>query len=77
MTKPTDDYYNLGSYSLPVTTQIEAAQTWFDRGLIWTYGFNHEEAIACFKKATEADPDCAMAWWGIAYAAGPNYNFPW
>jgi hypothetical protein len=23
------------------------------------------------------DPDCAMAHWGIAYAVGPNYNFPW
>ena len=50
---------------------------WFDRGLVWTYGFNHEEAVRCFEHAVEADPDCAMAHWGIAYAVGPNYNKPW
>ena len=38
------------------------------------YGFNHEEAIACFERAAEADPDCAMCDWGKAYALGPNYN---
>jgi hypothetical protein len=38
---------------------------------------HHEEAIACFKKALEADPSCAMAHWGVAYAAGPNDNYPW
>lgn len=69
--------YDLGTYSCPVTTQNPEAQLWFDRGLIWTYGFNHDEAIACFQKAAKADPNCAMAHWGIAYAAGPNYNMPW
>lgn len=71
------DYYDLGSYSRPVTTASADAQLWFDRGLVWTYGYNHEEAIACFERALEADPDCAMAHWGIAYAIGPNYNKPW
>lgn len=69
--------YDLGTYSSPVTAQNEAAQLWFDRGLIWTFGFNHEEATACFHRALEADPGCAMAYWGIAYAAGPNYNMTW
>jgi len=74
----SDDYgYDLGSYSLPVTTTSPEAQRWFDRGLNWTYGFNHEEAIACFRRALEHDPDCAMAHWGVAYATGPNYNMPW
>ena len=71
------DYYDLGTYSRPVTTGSSQAQLWFDRGLAWTYGYNHEEAIACYRQALEADPRCAMAWWGIAYAAGPNYNKPW
>lgn len=71
------DYYDLGSYSKKITTQSLGAQTWFDRGLTWTYGFNHEEAIRCFQKAAEHDPGCAMAQWGIAYAAGPNYNKQW
>jgi tetratricopeptide (TPR) repeat protein len=71
------DYYNLGSYSRPVTTAAPEAQLWFDRGLNWLFGFNHGEAIACFQKALERDPACAMAHWGISYAAGPNYNLPW
>ncbi|MEV5933472.1 hypothetical protein AB0L56_12165 [Streptomyces sp. NPDC052079] len=72
-----DDYYDLGTHGRPVTTSSAEAQLWFDRGLVWTYAFNHEEAVLCFEKAAEADPDCAMAHWGIAYALGPNYNKPW
>ncbi|GGT16427.1 tetratricopeptide repeat protein [Streptomyces chromofuscus] len=71
------DYYDLGTYSRPVTTSSPDAQLWFDRGLIWTYAFHHEEAVSCFEAAVAADPDCAMAHWGIAYALGPNYNKPW
>ncbi len=70
-------YYNLGSYSRKVSASSAEAQTWFDRGLVWTYGYHHEEAIICFQKALAADPECAMAHWGIGYAIGPNYNKPW
>ncbi|MEU6227721.1 hypothetical protein [Streptomyces sp. NPDC047042] len=69
--------YDLGTHGRPVTTSSAEAQRWFDRGLAWTYGFHHEEAVACFEAAAAADPDCAMAHWGIAYALGPNYNKPW
>ena len=69
--------FDLGSYSRPITTSSTEAQLWFDRGLLWTYGFNHEEAVFCFGQAAEADPECAMAYWGTAYAMGPNYNKPW
>ncbi len=72
-----DDYYDLGHHSWPVTTASDQAQIWFDRGLVWTYGYNHDEAVACFKRALDHDPDCAMAHWGVAYATGPNYNMPW
>ncbi|HEX4366619.1 MAG TPA: tetratricopeptide repeat protein [Rhodopila sp.] len=72
------DYpYDLGPYSRIITTASADAQCWFDRGLNWCFGFHHEEAIRCFEQALAADPDCAMAHWGIGYAAGPNYNFPW
>ncbi|MEG3627714.1 tetratricopeptide repeat protein [Streptomyces poriticola] len=71
------DYYDLGTHHRPVTTSSAEAQTWFDRGLRWSYAFNHEEAVTCFEAAVAADPDCAMAHWGIAYALGPNYNKQW
>lgn len=69
-------YYDLGSFHRPITTISRAAQTWFDRGLIWTYGFNHEEAARCFEAAIRNDVNCAMAYWGLALALGPNYNKP-
>ena len=72
-----DTYYDLGTFTWPVTTRDPQAQLWFDRGMAWCYGFNHDEAIACFERALEHDPGCAMAHWGIAYAIGPNYNKPW
>ena len=71
------EYYDLGRHSRPVTTSSPQAQTWFDRGLVWTYGFNHEEAVYCFEQALRHDPGCAMAHWGVGYALGPNYNKPW
>ena len=71
------EYFDLGPHRRPVSTDSPDAQLWFDRGLNWLYGFNHGEAIACFERAVEHDPDCAMAHWGIALAIGPNYNLPW
>ena len=72
------DYdFDLGTSSFRVSTQSAEAQTWFDRGLVWCYGFAHEEAVRCFRRAAGHDPGCAMAWWGIGYASGPYYNKPW
>ena len=71
------EYFDLGGYTRPVTTSSPAAQLWFDRGLVWAYGFNHDEAVACFERVIEADPQCALGYWGLAYALGPNYNKPW
>ena len=70
-------YYDLGDFGWPVATQDSEAQLWFDRGMAWCYGYNHEEAIVCFERALEHDSNLAMAHWGIAYAIGPNYNKPW
>lgn len=58
------DYFDLGNHTMPVTTNSAEAQLWFDRGLLWTYGYNHEEAVRCFQMAANADPGCAMAYWG-------------
>jgi tetratricopeptide (TPR) repeat protein len=72
------DYgFDLGAYTREITTSSPEAQRWFDRGLNWTYAYNHEEAGNCFEQAVRADPDCAMAHWGLAYIVGPNYNKPW
>ena len=59
------------------STASTSAQTWFDRGLVWSYAFHHEEAIRCFERAVEHDAGFALARWGIAYTLGPNYNKQW
>ncbi|THY29614.1 TPR domain protein [Aureobasidium pullulans] len=69
--------YDLGSFHRAVSTQQPHSQRWFDRGLIWSYAFNHLESARCFQAAVDSDPTCAMAYWGLAYALGPNYNKPW
>lgn len=70
-------YYNLGTHAWRITTTSPDAQAWFDRGAVWAYSFNHDEAAACFEQAAKHDPSCAMAYWGAAFAYGPNYNKPW
>jgi len=75
-TETADPYYDLGDFSRVVTTENDVASEWFRRGLLQSYGFNHEEAVRCFETALEKDPEMAMAHWGIAYALGPNYNNP-
>src|SRR4051794_993772 len=70
-------YFDLGTYGRRASTSSPGAQTWFDRGLVWSYAFNHEEAVRCFEQAIALDPGFALAHWGVAYAAGPNYNKDW
>jgi tetratricopeptide (TPR) repeat protein len=67
----------LGNYHRPFTTTSESAQQYLDQGMIWLQAFNYDEAERSFREAARLDPDCAMAWWGVAYAAGPSYNHAW
>ena len=69
--------YNLGTHHRPITTSSTETQQWFNRGLIWIYGFDLEMAGRCFQQAIDLDDDCAMAWWGLAYSSGIYYNKPW
>lgn len=69
--------FDLGRHQFTITTSSADAQRLFNLGLNWCYGFNQEEGARCFQRALQHDPDCAMAHWGVAYASGPFYNFPW
>jgi tetratricopeptide (TPR) repeat protein len=66
----------LGDHHMPISTENEMVQRWFDQGLMLTYGFNHEAAERSFLKALEIEPECAMCWWGAALVLGPNINAP-
>jgi tetratricopeptide (TPR) repeat protein len=69
-------YANLGTLHRAVATRSPLAQRYFDQGLRLTYAFNHAEAVRAFETATRLDSTCAMCWWGIANALGPNINLP-
>jgi tetratricopeptide (TPR) repeat protein len=69
-------YDGFEGYTRRVATSSGRAQQFVDHGLQWLYGFNDDEAIRCFREAVRLDPDCAFAWWGIAYACGINVNDP-
>jgi tetratricopeptide (TPR) repeat protein len=64
----------LGKLHHPITTSNPLTQRYFDQGLTLVYAFNHEEAARSFGYIAKLDPKCAMAYWGIALARGPNYN---
>ncbi len=64
----------LGDHSHPVTTDSPRVQKFFDQGLNLVFAFNHAEAIRAFREAARLDPDCAMTYWGMALAHGPNIN---
>jgi tetratricopeptide (TPR) repeat protein len=72
--KPEPHFAKLGHHSRKIATTVPAAQEYFDQGLAFLFGFNHDEAIRSFKAAAEADPHCAMAYWGVAIANGPHIN---
>ena len=67
-------YTDLGDYHVPITTPVPLAQRYFDQGMRLLYGFNHGEAIRSFNHAAQLDPNCAMCYWGVAYAYGPHVN---
>jgi tetratricopeptide (TPR) repeat protein len=69
-------YEGMGKTSMRVTTNSADAQKYFSQGLALVYGFNHDEAVRSFQSALKADPNLAMAWWGVALANGSNYNLP-
>jgi tetratricopeptide (TPR) repeat protein len=74
--KPATLMSGVGNVHHPVSTSNPEAQKFFDQGLCLIYDFNHDEAARSFQRAAELDPKLAMAYWGIAEAAGPNYNDP-
>jgi tetratricopeptide (TPR) repeat protein len=64
----------LGEHHHTISTRNPEAQRFFDQGLTLVFAFNHEEAARAFRRASELDPQSAMAFWGVALALGPCIN---
>jgi tetratricopeptide (TPR) repeat protein len=59
------DLSKVGAVRFP-TTCDPAVQQEFERGLALLHSFFYEEARRVFTSVAEKDPECAIAWWGIA-----------
>ena len=67
-------FQGLGAHGRKISTQSPEAQSFFDQGLAFLYGFNHDEAIRSFRQAAALDPQSVMPHWAIALANGPHIN---
>lgn len=56
----------IGRSYFPITTKVTEVQEWFDQGNTLLHSFWFEEAERSFRWCLKLDPDCAMAYWGLA-----------
>ena len=64
----------LGPLTRPITTSSPEAQKFFDQGVQMMYAFTPLRAARSFRQAQREDPNCAMCFWGEAWAWGPYLN---
>ena len=57
-----------------IETRHPLARRFFDQGMLLVYGFNPAEAVRSFEATLAIAPQCASAWWALAWALGPNIN---
>ena len=66
----------LGGHHHPISSANEKAQAYFDQGFRLMYAFGKEGAVRSFREAWKHDPDCAICYWGEAWAWGSYLNGP-
>lgn len=64
----------LGTSGIAPDTQNTQARRWFDQGVALVWAFDEVEAVRAFQEAQRLDPDCAMCFWGEAWARSPTIN---
>lgn len=62
----------MGRVRFPVTTAEPMAQRFVTQGVAQVHGFWYFEAERSFRQAAAIDPECAMAYWGMAMANRGN-----
>lgn len=62
----------IGRTHFPITTRVPEVQEWFDQGHTLLHSFWYHEAERAFRWCIELDPDCAIAYWGLARASVRN-----
>lgn len=64
----------LGSYRWDITTSSEQAQAYFNQGMQLRWAYNVNESARSMAEARRLDPECAMCYWGEAFALGSFLN---
>jgi len=64
----------VGNVHFPVTTGSAMAQRFFDQGINLLYCFSWYEAERSFRQSALLDPNCAMAYWGMAMCDNARGN---
>jgi tetratricopeptide (TPR) repeat protein len=76
-TEPIELYTSgLGGFTRPISSRNKEAQAFFDQGFQMMYAFAKAEAVRSFREAWKRDPDCAICYWGEAWAWGSYLNGP-
>jgi len=66
----------LGSFSHQISSESPEVQAYFDQGYQLMYAYGKYEAVRSFREAHKLDPECAICFWGEAWAWGSYLNFP-
>jgi len=61
-----------GNVHFPITCHWEQGQAYLNQGLGQLHGFWYYEAERSFRQVAANDPDCAIAYWGMAMANVEN-----
>ena len=56
----------IGKVHFPITTSNPEVQKWFNQGHALLHSFWYYEAERAFRWCLKLDPECAMAYWGLA-----------
>ena len=64
----------IGAAHFPITTSVPEVQQWFDQGITLLHSFWYYEAERAFRWCIELDPECAMAYWGMALAVEGDHE---
>src|SRR5215510_7254169 len=76
-TEPIQIYkVGLGTFTKPMSSTNKEAQAFFDQGFQMMYSFAKPEAVRSFREAWKRDPECAICYWGEAWACGSYLNAP-
>src|SRR3954468_15862015 len=74
---PIGIFHNgLGTFTRPMSSKVKEAQAYFDQGFQMMWSFAKPEAVRSFREAWKRDPDCAICYWGEAWAWGSYLNAP-